>query len=72
MNKPETKIISIKFPTTKPLSYGDREKHLNVEIQKHIDSFNQQGYGVIEKTPINKTAYSASVKFVVQKYFKEV
>lgn len=72
MNIPETKVISIKFPKDKPLSYGEREKYMNVEIQKQIDSFNQQGYGVIEKTPINKTAFSASVKFVVQKYFKDV
>lgn len=72
MNKTETKIILVKFPTTKPLSYSDREKLLNVEIQKNIDFFNQQGYGVIEKAPINKTANTASIKFVIQKYFKDV
>ncbi len=72
MNKTETKLISIKFPTTKPLSFGEREKYMNVEIQKQIDLFNQQGYGVIEKTPVNKTASSASIKFVIQKYFTAV
>lgn len=72
MNKSETKVISIKFPNNKPLSYADREKYMNVEIQKQIDLFNQQGYGVVEKTPINKTASAASVKFVIQKYFHEV
>jgi hypothetical protein len=72
MNKAETKIIAIRFPNDKPLSYGEREKYMNVEIQKQIDLFNQQGYGVMEKTPINKTASTASIKFVIQKYFNEV
>jgi hypothetical protein len=69
MNKPETKVIDIKIPKDKSLSYGEREKYINVEIQKQIDLFNKQGYGVIEKTTINKTASTASVKFVIQKYF---
>lgn len=67
MNNIETHLIRIDYPRGINVTFNTREKHMNVEIQKHIDSFANRGYTVIEKTPITKTSTHATVKFVVQK-----
>lgn len=62
-----TELVKINLPSGLNTDFNSRERHLNVEIQKLIDSYNNRGYTVVEKNPINKTATHATVKFVVQK-----
>lgn len=66
----ETHLVKIKLPVGKDITFNKREKHMNVEIQKCIDNYNQRGYMVVEKTPSNKTSTHATVKFVVQKLIR--
>lgn len=68
--KTETQIVKIKLPVGKDTTFNGREKHMNVEIQRCIDSYNNMGYMVIEKTPVNKTSTHATVKFVIQKLLR--
>lgn len=62
-----TELVKIDIPTGINVSFNDRERTLNVEIQKIIDSYNKDGYTVVEKNPVNKTSSHATVKFVIQK-----
>ena len=62
-----TELVKIDIPTGINVSFNDRERTLNVEIQKIIDSYNKSGYTVVEKNPVNKTSSHATVKFVIQK-----
>ena len=45
------------------LSFGDRERLINTEIQKLIDSYNKRGFNVLSHTLKNKTGSFASVNF---------
>jgi hypothetical protein len=45
------------------LSFGDRERLINTEIQKIIDSYNKRGFNVLSHTLQNKTGSFASVNF---------
>ena len=59
---------TIKIPFTKPnLSYSDREKTINTEIQKIMDSYNSKGFIVISHSILNKTDSNASVNFNFKK-----
>jgi hypothetical protein len=62
-----TELVKIDIPTGINVSFNDRERSLNVEIQRLIDLYNEDGYTVVEKTPVNKTSTHATVKFVIQK-----
>ena len=66
----ETQLVKINYPNNKNSTFNTREKHLNVEIQKCIDGYNQRGCMVIERNVINKTATHATVKFVIQKLIR--
>lgn len=68
--KKETHLVKIKIPNNANSTFNTREKHLNIEIQKCIDSYNNRGIMVIEKNIINKTAEHANVKFTTQKLIK--
>jgi hypothetical protein len=67
MKNIENHLIRIDYPKGPNVTFNTREKHMNVEIQKQIDTFANKGFTVIEKTPITKTSTHATVKFVVQK-----
>lgn len=45
------------------LSFGDRERLINTEIQKLIDSYNKRGFNVLSHSLKNKTGSFASVDF---------
>jgi hypothetical protein len=66
----ETHLLKINIPNKQDSTFNSREKHMNVEIQKAIDSYNKRGYMVVEQSAINKTATHATIKFVVQKLIK--
>jgi hypothetical protein len=68
-NIKETQLVKIPLPDNANTTFRDREKHMNVEIQKCIDEYNKKGYMVIEKTAVNKTSTHATIKFIVQRIF---
>lgn len=68
--KKETQLVKINYPNDRNSTFNSREKHLNVEIQKCIDEYNQRGCMVVERNVINKTSTHATVKFVVQKLIR--
>jgi hypothetical protein len=70
MHITESHLVKINLPNQQNSTFNSREKHMNVEIQKCIDSYNKRGYMVVEKNAINKTATHATIKFVVQKLIK--
>jgi hypothetical protein len=45
------------------LTFGDRERFINTEIQKVIDSYNKRGFNVINHSLQNKSANFATVNF---------
>ena len=54
----------VKIPFVKPnQSFSDREKRINTEIQKLMESYSNKGYIVLNHTVLNKTDSNASVKF---------
>jgi hypothetical protein len=59
-------LIKIEFK--KPnLSFSDREKYINTEIQRIIDNYNSSGYVVLEHKTLNKSGGFASVEFSLKK-----
>jgi hypothetical protein len=66
----ETQLVKINYPNDINSTFNTREKHLNVEIQRCIDSYSQNGCMVVERNVINKTSTHATVKFVIQKLTK--
>ena len=67
MQKIEKQLIKIDLPNGLNVSFNERERHISVEIQKIIDSYNQRGFTVVGKDIVNKTSTHATVNFVVQK-----
>jgi hypothetical protein len=66
----EKHLIKINIPEKLNSNFNFREKHINIEIQKNIDSYNDKGYMVVEKSILNKTSTHATVRFMVQKLVK--
>lgn len=48
-------------------SFAQRERHLNQEIQKHIDILNSRGLISLNHTVTNKNDKFATVVFTLQK-----
>jgi hypothetical protein len=58
---------TVKIEINKPnLSFGDRERVINVGIQKKIDEFQTKGFVTVEHTILNKTESFATVSFVLK------
>ena len=58
----------IKVEMKKPnLSFSEREKYINTEIQRLIDNYNSSGYVVLEHKILNKTSMFASIEFGLKK-----
>lgn len=58
---------TVKIEINKPnLSFGDRERVINVGIQKKIDDFQSKGLVTVEHTVLNKTESFATVSFVLK------
>jgi hypothetical protein len=55
-------IVKIKIPN-KNLNFSDREKFINTEIQKIIDSYNRKGFTVVSHSIMTKNSLTASIKF---------
>lgn len=56
-----------KIEITKPnLSFGDRERMINVNIQKKIDEYQSKGFVVVEHSIMNKTEAFATVSFTLK------
>jgi predicted GNAT superfamily acetyltransferase len=58
--------IKITLPNNLNSTFNSRERHLNVEIQKIIDSYNKKGYTVIDHEAIHKTGTHATIRFNIQ------
>ena len=61
-----TETVKITLPNNLNSTFNSRERHLNVEIQKVIDSYNKKGYTVVDHEAIHKTGTHATVKFNIQ------
>jgi hypothetical protein len=58
----------VKIEMKKPnLSFSEREKYVNTEIQRLMDNYNSSGYVVLEQKILNKTSMFASVEFMLKK-----
>lgn len=58
----------IKIEIKKPnLSFSEREKFFNTEIQKIMEKYNSLGFIVLEHKTINKGSTSASIEFSLKK-----
>ena len=65
MNQAKTDTVKIQL---KPASnFNQREKMINVEIQKAIDLYNTKGYTVLNHETVNKTDSFATVKFTLKR-----
>ena len=60
----ETVVIKIKDGN---LSFSDRERIVNTEILKQIDSFKSKGFIVIDHNILNKTNSHATVNFSLKR-----
>ena len=63
----QKELIKIALPNALNTTFNQRERHLNVEIQKLIDSYNQRGFTVVERETVTKSSSHATVRFVIQK-----
>jgi hypothetical protein len=55
---------TIKIQINKPnATFSEREKYINTEIQKIIDSYNNKGFNVLSHSVKNKTNSFATVEF---------
>ncbi len=58
----------VKIDINKPnLSFSERERTINTQIQKKIDNYNTLGYFVVEHNVVNKSGSSATVEFSLKK-----
>lgn len=58
----------IKISFDKPnLSFSEREKYINTEIQRKINNYKSYGFLVLEHRTINKTDSAASIEFSLKK-----
>lgn len=64
MFKKELVKVEMKKPN---LSFSEREKHINTEIQRKIDNYNSTGFFVVEHKVVNKSGSSATVEFSLKK-----
>lgn len=55
-------IVKIQIPN-KNLDFSTREKFINTELQKIIDSYNNKGFTVLNHSIINKNSSYANVQF---------
>jgi hypothetical protein len=60
----------VKIPFKQNLTFGQRKKTLNEQIQKAVDSYNSRGWITIAHTVKVETATHASVQFTVQQMIK--
>lgn len=60
----------VKIPFKPNLSFGQRKKTLNEQIQKAIDSYNTRGWITVAHEIKVETATHASVQFTVQQMVK--
>jgi chorismate synthase len=51
-------------------SFNQRERTINEQVQKNIDSFSSKGYITISHKINNKTEKFASVEFILQPMIK--
>lgn len=63
----QTKTDTVKIQLKPASSFNERERMINVEIQKTIDLFNSKGYTVINHDVANKTDSYATVKFTLKR-----
>lgn len=61
-----TEIRRITLPNSPVTSFNQRERQLNVSIQKLIDEYQTKGYKVVNRDITYKTATHANVKFDLQ------
>jgi hypothetical protein len=59
-------LVKVEIEKTN-LSFSERERTINTEIQRKIDNYNSSGFVVIEHNIINKSASSATVEFSLKK-----
>jgi hypothetical protein len=55
-------IVKIQIPN-KNLDFSTREKFINTELQKIIDSYNNKGFTVLSHSILNKNGSNASFQF---------
>jgi hypothetical protein len=65
-----TEIVKIPLENTINSSFNSREKKINTEIQKLIDSYGNRGFTVVNREITTKTSTHAAVKFTLQKMFR--
>ena len=65
-------IENVKIPlsNTPNTTFNDRERTINVEIQKIIDAYSKRGLTVVDREVTTKTATHANVKFTLQQMFR--
>jgi hypothetical protein len=61
----QKEIIKINMPN-KNLTFSEREKFINTETQKIMESYNNRGYIVISHSILNKSGSGVSVQFDIQ------
>lgn len=65
-----TETVKIPLQNNLNTTFNSRERTINTEIQKLIDSYAQRGFTVVNREIITKTSTHATVKFTVQQMFK--
>jgi hypothetical protein len=65
-------IENVKIPikNSPNTTFNDRERTINVEIQKIIDAYSKIGLTVVDREIVTKTATHANVKFTLQQMFR--
>lgn len=63
-------IVKIPLENTLTSTFNSRERKINTEIQKLIDSYAQRGFTVVNREITTKTSTHAAVKFTLQKMFR--
>lgn len=62
----QIKTDTIKIQLKSESTFNQRERMINVEIQKTIDEYNSKGYMVLNHEIANKTDTFATVKFTLK------
>lgn len=65
-----TENVKIPLKNLPNTTFNDRERTINVEIQKLIDAYSKRGLTVVDREITNKTATFANVKFSLQQMFR--
>jgi hypothetical protein len=61
-----TEIRKILLPNSPTTNFNQRERQLNVAIQKLIDEYQRNGFKVVNRDITYKTSSHANVKFDLQ------